>query len=360
MFNQFYRGKKILVTGHTGFKGSWMSLWLKELGAEVAGLSLSVPTQPSHFSALKLEKKMHHFLGDVRKLEDIKKVLNDFKPDLVFHLAAEAIVFRCYENPVAAFDTNVMGTVNMLEALRTCPSVKAAVMITSDKCYENVEWEWGYRESDRLGGKDPYSASKACAEIAISSFARSFFRDGAVKIASTRAGNVIGGGDWASDRIIPDAVRAWSEGKNLTIRSPQSTRPWQHVLEPLSGYLWLGSLLASGRSELHTEAFNFGPSAADFNYSVKELLDEMKKYWKGEYLVQIPVNQQKEAGLLKLSCDKAATQLKWKSTLDFPTTVQMTAQWYRAYYDQENVEALGIKQLKEFADKARAQQIAWA
>jgi len=241
MFDDIYRNKKVLITGHTGFKGTWMSLLLKEMGAKVCGFSLAPESTPNHFNLLNLESNIKHVVGDIRDLDALDRVMQDFQPEFVFHLAAQALVKESYVNPVSTFDTNIMGSVNLLEAVRKCDSVRSLVYITSDKCYENVEWIWGYRENDQLGGRDPYSASKGAAEIVFSAYARSFFSQREnLGAATTRAGNVIGGGDWAADRIIPDCIRAIQDGSPIKLRNPNATRPWQHVLEPISGYLTLG------------------------------------------------------------------------------------------------------------------------
>lgn len=336
MFNHFYKGKRVLVTGHTGFKGAWLCQWLLQLGADVAGFSLYIPSEPSLFEALGLAQRMSDHRGDIRKLEELQAVFDQCKPEIVFHLAAQPIVRASYDNPKLTFDTNLGGTVNVLEAIRSTPSVKTAVLITSDKCYENVEWEYGYRESDRLGGKDPYSASKACAEIAISAYWRSLLQNSDKKIASTRAGNVIGGGDWAKDRIVPDAMRAWSRCEPVRIRYPQATRPWQHVLEPLSGYLWLGAMLEN-KKVLAGESFNFGPSI-DVTQPVVELLACMAKKWgpDAEYQVENDTSGKSEAGLLKLSCDKAWQHLNWEPSMKFAETVAMTTEWYKQYHHQSS------------------------
>ncbi len=328
-----FRGRRVLITGHTGFKGSWLTKWLLRLGADVAGFSLYLPSSPCNFEVLGLQDRLRHYVGDVRDLDALYRTFDEFQPEFVFHLAAQAIVRASYDNPKLTFDTNLGGTVNVLEASRLSPSVSTAVFITSDKCYENVEWEYGYRETDPLGGKDPYSASKACAEVAISAYCRSFFLAANKRVASTRAGNVIGGGDWASDRIVPDCVRAWAAGQLPTVRSPQATRPWQHVLEPLSGYLWLAARLDAGDESLNGEAFNFGPRA-EVNQSVARLIEEMRRTWDGGgWRYESPETLIKaEAGLLKLCCDKALHRLGWQATLDFEETVAMTSGWYREYY----------------------------
>lgn len=360
MFGGIYKGRRVLVTGHTGFKGSWLSHWLLELGADVAGYSLFLPSDPCNFEVLGLERRLHHCVGDVRDMGAVQAAFDEFRPEIVFHLAAQAIVRTSYDQPKLTFDTNLGGTVNLLEAVRATKSVSTAVFITSDKCYENVEWEYGYRETDRLGGKDPYSASKACAEIAVSAYARSF-ADSGKRIATTRAGNVIGGGDWAKDRVIPDCARAWAAGGAPLIRSPGATRPWQHVLEPLSGYLWLGACLDSGREGMNGEAFNFGPRG-EVNQPVSRLIEEMAKTWPGGTWSPDPeaISGKTEAGLLKLSCDKALHRLGWRPTLDFAETVAMTTEWYRAYYlGDADMLHLTNRQLDTYVRTAALRDAPW-
>ncbi|MBU2549818.1 MAG: CDP-glucose 4,6-dehydratase [Proteobacteria bacterium] len=360
MFDDVYRGKRVFITGHTGFKGSWLCFWLHRLGAEVCGYALGVPTSPSNFEINGLEERITHVTGDLRDRVALVRAMKDFGPDFVFHLAAQAIVRRSYDDPATTFETNAIGTMNVLEAVRQCPSVRAGVLITSDKAYRNQEWSWGYRENDVLGGEDPYSASKGCAELIIYSYIRSFFKDGP-RLASTRAGNVIGGGDWASDRIVPDAARAWSRGETLVIRSPEATRPWQHVLEPLSGYLWLGKRLWDEQPALAGEAFNFGPDAR-VNQTVRELLEAMADQWPGAtWKVDRPDEVRKESTLLKLSCDKALHRLGWRAVLDFDETVAMTVRWYRTCYgsDREQVSDMTAAQIEQYHQKAASEGLAW-
>jgi CDP-glucose 4,6-dehydratase len=364
MFNQSYNNRRVLVTGHTGFKGSWLSLWLTQCGAKVAGYSIEIPSEPSHFKSLQLDKTLlaRDFRGDIRDYASFKAAVDEFKPEVIFHLAAEAVVRTCYNDPKRAFETNLGGTLNVLEAVRHSPSVKAVVLITSDKCYENVEWEHGYRENDRLGGKDPYSASKACAELAFYAYFNSYFKDHPeVALATGRAGNVVGGGDWTLDRIVPDCIRAWSKNESVVIRNPHSTRPWQHVLEPLSGYLWLGAKLLAGDRRVNGESFNFGPSYSK-DYSVLHLIQEMQKHWIGtEYLIVTNGNDaKKEASLLKLSCDKAQARLGWEAVLDFQTTAAFTSDWYRAFNRNKNVIDLSLKQIAHYEDIAQTKGRPWA
>ncbi len=328
MFADCYKGKRVFLTGHTGFKGSWLSAWLTSLGATVCGFADTVPTKPAHFEAMGLGGHVRDLRGDIRDRDAVVRAMREFHPDVVFHLAAQALVRKSYDVPAATFEANVMGTLNVLEAMRACPSVQAGVFITSDKCYRNDEWVWGYRETDHLGGSDPYSASKGCAEIVAHSYFDSFFKNGPA-CATTRAGNVIGGGDWALDRIVPDCARAWSSGQAVQIRSPWATRPWQLVLEPLSGYLWLGAYLLgaqSGPFPVRGEAYNFGP-AADVNNTVAEVVEALAAYWPG-FRSEMDTSGHagmKECTLLKLSCDKALAHLNWKATLTFDETISYTA-----------------------------------
>jgi CDP-glucose 4,6-dehydratase len=363
-FNNIYQNKKVLVTGNTGFKGSWLSVWLLKLGAEVYGLSYGIPTEPSHFVAAGLNDKLTHFLNqDIRGLAHVKQAIEAIHPDFVFHLAAQPLVRLSYDNPALTIQTNVIGTMNILEALRRVNPPCCAVMITSDKCYDNVEWVWGYRETDALGGEDPYSASKGAAELVIKTYARSFFEreESRVKVASARAGNVIGGGDWAKDRVVPDCVRAWSKGESVQIRNPTATRPWQHVLEPLSGYLRLGQELHDA-PELNGEPFNFGPPDAQ-NYTVGELTLEMQKNWHDAQLelAQQPADLKKrEATLLKLSCDKASAMLGWQANFNFEQTVRFTMDWYRNFYQQESdVFQTTCAQIDEYVQLAAAKGFVW-
>jgi CDP-glucose 4,6-dehydratase len=361
-FSGIYKGKKVLVTGHTGFKGSWLSFWLNMLGADVAGYSLYVPSEPSNFKALCLDDRLLDISGDIRNIDTLLEVFREFKPDMVFHLAAQPIVRVSYDDPKTTFDTNLGGTVNVLECIRNTDSVKAAVIITSDKCYENVASYYGYRETDRLGGKDPYSASKACAEIATSSYIRSFFTDDRPKqVATARAGNVIGGGDWAEDRIIPDCVKAWSKDRKAVLRNPKSTRPWQHVLEPVSGYLLLGAKLFNRSHDLNGESFNFGPTA-EASYTVESLVDKLASAWGGAKWEALSEDSPKdESILLKLCCDKALSMLGWKQVLDINETVSKTAEWYRDYYCKKvNIADVTEGQIEFYCKKANQEGIAWA
>lgn len=362
MFAKTYEGRRVLVTGHTGFKGSWLCHWLLQLGARVAGFSLNVPTVPSNFEAIQLREQLSHFEGDIRNCGALSKVIETFKPEIIFHLAAQSLVRLAYADPTLTFGTNTLGTLNVLECIRESAHPIVGVIITSDKCYHNQEWTWGYRENDVLGGDDPYSASKACAELIFRAYDRSYFQQEGLRVATTRAGNVVGGGDWAPYRIIPDCVRAWSQGRSAQIRHPQATRPWQHVLEPLSGYLWLGARLWQGGEAFRGESFNFGP-AANINQSVMELVSSMALYWPGakwEVEPQDP-GEHRESTLLKLCCDKAFNLLRWQSVLSLPDTVRFTAEWYRIYYERgaAAVRELAGQQIKEYVDRAASQGLAW-
>lgn len=353
MFLDFYRGKKIFVTGHTGFKGAWLTEWLLHLGANVTGFSIDVPTEPSIFEALGLSKRAKDMRGDILHGPSIEAAIKEANPEIVFHLAAQPLVRLSYDQPKLTFETNAIGTLNVLEAIRKTSSVKAAVMITTDKVYENIEREYSYREEDKLGGYDPYSASKACAEIIISSYVRSFFKDGrSIAIASARAGNVIGGGDWSLDRIIPDTARAWSAGKSVNVRNPASTRPWQHVLEPLGGYLLLVEKLFNEPKKFHGEAFNFGPTL-EANRTVLDLMKECEKNWPDmKHILEPDKSGKHEANLLSLSIEKAKEQLGWHPKLSFSETIQWTIDWYKNYYKNSDLaQKLTNEQIASFQAK---------
>ncbi len=345
-----FENKNVLITGHTGFKGSWLASWLNLLGAKVSGISLEPSSFPSHYELLSLRTKIESLILDIRDYKVLSSKLKKIKPDYIFHLAAQPIVKYSYQNPLETFNTNVMGTINLLESLKSFKHECTVILITSDKCYENVEWIWGYKETDKLGGSDPYSASKAAAEISIKSYIDSFFpKDENIKISIGRAGNVIGGGDWSDSRIIPDAMKSWSNNKSLELKNPNSTRPWQHVLEPLSGYITLAQKLSQNK-ELHGEAFNFGPKS-DQNFTVHKVIEEISKYWKGSEWScnKNSKNKFHEAGLLKLNCDKAQHMLGWTSSLEFHETIKYTAEWYASYYNNLNVSEVTEKQIHDYS-----------
>ena len=363
LFSGAYAGKKVFVTGHTGFKGSWLCEWLLQLGAEVVGYSLAPETKPALFEEIGLASRLQHHLGDVRDLVALRQAVKNAQPDFVFHLAAQPLVRLSYEQPVETYAVNAMGTVHLLEALRDLKKPCAAVFVTTDKCYENREWVHGYREEDPLGGHDPYSSSKAVAEIAISSWRRSFFKNHPVKIASARAGNVIGGGDWAKDRIIPDCIRALQTQQAIIVRNKLATRPWQHVLEPLSGYLWLAACLAqpSTFNPQLGSAFNFGPER-EANRTVGELVEELLKHWPGRWEDKSDPQAVHEANWLHLTTDKASALLGWKPVWTFAEAIQHTVSWYResATLPPEKLHALTRQQIDDYVRRAVAARVAWS
>jgi CDP-glucose 4,6-dehydratase len=363
MFAQAFRNKTVWLSGHTGFKGAWLAQWLLELGADVHGYALEPATEPALFDQLGLAKRLHHQIADLRDAVAVKQSIHAAQPDFVFHLAAQPLVRLSYEQPVETYATNVMGTVHVLEALRDLKKPCAAVLITTDKCYENREWLHGYREEDPLGGYDPYSSSKAAAEIAIAAWRRSFFKKHPVKIASARAGNVIGGGDWSQDRIVPDCIRALEKNRPIPVRNPKATRPWQHVLEPLSGYLWLAARLAgrNGANSTLESAFNFGP-AHDANRTVGELVAEVLKHWPGRWQNKADANAVHEAKLLQLVTDKASALLGWSPVWNFSQAVEFTTQWYRRTEKKSKAVSgkLTSAQIRDYCAAARRLEIPWA
>lgn len=360
LFSGIYNNKTILVTGHTGFKGSWLCYWLDKMGAKVIGYSLEAPTTPNHISLLDLD--IVSVIADIRDTQKLDEVFATYKPEAVFHLAAQPLVRLSYENPVETYETNVMGTLKVLEACRK-HNVKVIVNITSDKAYENKEWIWGYRENDPLGGYDPYSSSKGCADILVNSYRSSYFNLEAYKtshhtlLASCRAGNVIGGGDWAQDRLMTDIMLSVSQGKKVSIRNPLATRPWQHVLEPLSGYLHVGQKLLEEKKEF-AEAWNFGPSD-EGSITVEEVVKNVKKHWSSiDYEIEQKSNQPHEANLLKLDCSKAHILLKWKDVWESQTTFEKTVTWYKAYYESQTLNTLS--DLEQYVDDAKSKNLEWA
>ena len=348
--NKFYKNKKVLITGHNGFKGSWLSKILVMFGAEVSGFSLKPNTNPSLFNVLNLENEINSYYGDITNLNELKNVIEKEKPEIIFHLAAQPLVRKSYEDPVNTYKTNILGTVNLLDSLKRNTFIKSVVMITTDKVYENKEWVFPYRENDRLGGYDPYSSSKACAELVIKSYRDSFFNLGEYKknhnilIASCRGGNVIGGGDWSKDRIVPDIIKSIYEDNNmLEIRSPNAIRPWQHVLELLSGYLLIGKYLYEGNKNI-ADAWNFGPNSENF-LPVKNLVESgIKVLGKGEYKFMNSKNKMHEAKILKLEIEKAKSFLNWYPKLTFEETMIWTFKWYRKYYNKDNIIIFTEKQ----------------
>lgn len=354
-----YKEKKVLITGHTGFKGSWLAIWLKQLGANVYGYALAPESQYDNFVTCRLADKVFHREGDVRDAASLKAYFAEIQPDFAFHLAAQPLVLESYRKPQYTFETNVMGTVNFFEAVRHTPSVKAAVNVTTDKCYDNKEWVWGYRENDPMGGKDPYSASKGCSELVTAAYIESFFKqDGTCPVASARAGNVIGGGDWALDRVIPDYFRAIKNKENLVVRNPSSTRPWQHVLEPLSGYLHLAARLLIDGNQF-SGGWNFGPDDSA-NYTVQNLIDQMIAIGApGFYTIFGATEKKHEANMLKLDISKAVNLLDWKPALNFQETVRFTLDGYLADLDGLEIYEKRVAQITDYTANAIKRQVGW-
>ena len=350
-----FQGKRIFITGHTGFKGSWLSIWLKELGAEVLGYSLEPPSVPNNFDVTRLSGKVIHTQGDIRNYPYLIKFFKKFEPEIVFHLAAQPIVRHSYDNPRETYETNVMGTIHMFEAIREASSVRAFINVTTDKCYENKEWLWGYRENDALGGHDPYSSSKACAELVSQAYIKSFFAlRNDTGIASVRAGNVIGGGDWGADRLLPDCFRALSQGNQIALRNPQAVRPWQFVLEPLYGYLVLAGKLCERPAE-YTGAWNYGPGN-DCCIPVREVVNKIIHYWGSGswHAASRESNDHKqEMTLLKLNSDKAYSLLGWRGVLNIDTAIAMTTNWYKTFYQRSGADmyAFCVEQIAEYMQR---------
>jgi CDP-glucose 4,6-dehydratase len=340
----FWQGKKVLVTGHTGFKGSWLALWLQQLGADVLGVALAPEISPNLFTEAKVADKMQSVFADINDLASLQKTVTEFEPEVVVHMAAQALVRQSYKDPIDTYQTNVMGTLNVLETIRSCASVKAAVMVTTDKCYDNKEWVWPYREQDTLGGYDPYSSSKACAEILIDSYRRSFFAaENFVAIASVRAGNVIGGGDWSPDRLIPDIIRAKQDKQTLEIRYPTAIRPWQHVLEPLSAYLLLAQALYE-QGEQFASAWNIGPNA-DGLKTVEWIANKFKQAWPDFDWQQQKNVQLHEANTLKLDCSKIQTQLNWHPKWPIDKSIELIIQWHDSFVRGEDMKQVCLQQI---------------
>ena len=349
----FWRGRRVFLTGHTGFKGSWLVVWLQSLGARVTGYALEPPTRPSLFDIARAAEDMNSILGDIRDYRPLHDAISRAEPEIVFHLAAQPLVRYSYQNPVETYSTNVMGTVHLLEVVRRTPSVRAVVVVTSDKCYENREWLWGYREDEAMGGSDPYSSSKGCAELVTASYRKSYFSrelaEGTMPalIASARAGNVIGGGDWADDRLIPDMIRAFGRGNSVTIRNPMATRPWQHVLEPLAGYMVLAQALVNGGGA-YAQGWNFGPTEDDAR-PVQWIVERLAGMWGGDARWEQDRGEHPhEAGCLKLDCSKARTLLGWRPRWDLETALERIVQWHRAFDSGADMRDVTLQQIFEY------------
>jgi CDP-glucose 4,6-dehydratase len=342
----FWQGKRVFLTGHTGFKGSWLSLWLAEMGAIVKGYALNPPTNPSLYEEAKVAQKIESQIGDIRDFETLKTSMVEFNPDILIHMAAQPLVRLSYKEPIETYDTNVMGTAKVLEAGRNCPNLKAIVSVTTDKCYENKEWVWGYREDEPMGGYDPYSSSKGCAELVTSAYRRSFMQEQGIGLASARAGNVIGGGDWADDRLIPDILRAFEKNQPVVIRNPASTRPWQHVLEPLSGYLVLAQNLYQNPAD-YAEGWNFGPYEDDAK-PVDWILNHMVQNWPGASWELDKNAHPHEAGYLKLDISKAKSRLHWHPTWRLEQTLAKIILWHQAWLNKADMHQACLNEINEF------------
>ncbi|WP_395502845.1 CDP-glucose 4,6-dehydratase [Ectopseudomonas mendocina] len=343
----FWAGRRVLLTGHTGFKGGWLALWLQELGAEVCGYALPVPAEPSLWQVARLAERVPGTLADIRDAQRVAEAVAAFRPEVVLHLAAQPLVRESYRAPAETYATNVMGTVNLLQALRHSDSVRAVLVVTSDKCYENREWLWPYRESDGLGGHDPYSSSKACVELLCASWRDSFLRESGIALATARAGNVIGGGDWSADRLLPDILRAWQAGQSLTLRYPQAVRPWQHVLEPLHGYLSLAQVLVE-QGEAVAAAWNFGPDNEGL-VSVGELVERLAQRWPGEARWTVEASgQPHEAGLLALDSSQARVRLDWRPRWNLQQAIERTLDWHQAWQAGENMQTFSRAQIAAY------------
>jgi len=350
---RFWQGRRVLLTGHTGFKGAWLGLWLESLGAEVVGYALAPEIAPSLFAVARVERGVTSIEGDLLDAETLAAVVNEYRPEIVFHLAAQSLVRRSYREPAATFAANVQGTVHLLEAVRRSDSIRAVVVVTSDKCYENREWPWGYRENDPMGGHDPYSASKGCAELVVGAYRRSFFTEQGIPLASARAGNVIGGGDWAEDRLVPDAMRAFEAGATLVVRNPDARRPWQHVLEPLHGYLLLARRLIEDRDSC-ARAWNFGPDAGDTR-SVGEVVARIAALWgprQAHWTVDAPAAGGHEAMVLRLDSGLAQARLGWRPILGLDEALEWTLTWYRAHQaGHTDMRNMTLEQILRFQER---------
>jgi CDP-glucose 4,6-dehydratase len=350
----FWKGKKVFVTGHTGFKGAWLSLWLAHMGAEVYGYATKPPTNPSFYEVCQVESRLAGVTyNDIRNLDALCFAVRSAQPDIVIHMAAQPIVRKSYVNPLETYEINVLGTLHLLEAVRCAIaegcSIKAVINVTTDKCYDNKEWDWAYRENDDLGGRDPYSSSKACSELLTTAYRASFFAgEKGVAVASARAGNVIGGGDWAEDRLIPDCMAAMIKGESINIRNPSSIRPWQHVLEPLGGYLLLGEKLVTV-GKTYAEAWNFGPDEAEV-YSVEQVVEMLCAKWGGEatYQTELPADHLHEARMLRLDCSKAKLRLGWKPQWKISETLDKVVEWTQSWINNEDMAKISIKQIHAY------------
>jgi len=343
----FWKGRRVFVTGHTGFKGSWLCLWLHELGAQVKGFALEPPTTPSLFTEAQVAELVESEIGDIRDFEKVTKSIHNFQPDILIHMAAQPLVRYSYDAPIETYAVNVLGTANVLEAAKTCGSIKSVVSVTTDKCYENKEWVWAYRENEPMGGHDPYSSSKGCAELVTASYRQSFFEQKGIGLASARAGNVVGGGDWALDRLIPDILRAFEKDQPVVIRSPNAVRPWQHVLEPLSGYLALAQRLFEKPDDF-AQGWNFGPNEDDAK-PVSWILDSMVDAWPGSSRqLDQTTNNPHEANYLKLDISKAKSKLNWQPTWGLKHTLENIVKWHRAWLSGDDMQAFSKNEINEF------------
>jgi CDP-glucose 4,6-dehydratase len=351
---EFWRGKRVFLTGHTGFKGSWLSLWLQSLGAEVTGYALTPPTTPSLFEVADVEQGMTSLIADIRNLPTLQKAMQTAQPDILIHMAAQPLVRLSYADPVETFSTNVMGTVKVLESVRQTSSIKAVLVVTTDKCYENKEWPWSYRENEPMGGHDPYSSSKGCAELVTAAYRNSFLQQQGIAVATARAGNVIGGGDWAADRLVPDILKAFEKKQPVQIRNPHATRPWQHVLEPLSGYLTLAEHLYT-QGKAYSEGWNFGPHDEDAR-PVQWIVEHLAHSWgNGASWQQDPGQHPHEANYLKLDISKAKTRLKWMPSWNLQTAFQNITKWHRAWLVQEDMRKICLAQIHQYTIDMQAE-----
>ncbi len=351
---EFWQGRKVLITGHTGFKGSWLSLWLQAMGAELRGIALQPPTKPALFDVAQVAKRMDSKIADIRDASSIASLVKDFQPEIIIHMAAQSLVRLSYQQPIETYATNIMGTVHVLEAARHAGSVRAIVNITTDKCYDNREWPWGYREDEAMGGHDPYSSSKGCAELVSSAYRKSFLKDAGIAMATARAGNVIGGGDWALDRLVPDTLLSLEKGQPVQIRNPRATRPWQHVLEPLSGYLLLAEKLYE-QGQSFAEGWNFGPRDEDA-CPVQSIVEQLCQSWgQGASWQLQPGEHPHEANYLKLDISKAKQRLQWTPRWSLEQALEHITLWHLAWLDRQNMHALCLKQIHQYQTQYQAQ-----